>query len=139
MVAVATPCISSRNWTFRSFSVKYILSLAFLSFLLVLSAWAQTAGTIAKTTISTISATAGVVSCTFTSQQPALPTGVAVSCKAGTAILDQTSVIPVGNTSGIVGSFHSGSDAITWILKQPTTGVVTWEVAANGVSQSGTF
>lgn len=110
-----------------------------LFFLVSVCAIAQTPGTIAKVTVSTISATAGVVSCTFTSQSPALPTGVAVSCKAGTAALDQTSVIPVGNTSGIVGSFHAGPDAVTWVLKQPTAGSVTWEIAANGVAQSGTF
>lgn len=111
------------------------LLLTLLSSVLV----AQTPGTIAKTTVSTITATAGAIACTFTSQSPALPTGVALSCKAGTAGIDQTSVIPVGNTSGIVGSFHAGPDAVTWILKQPTAGTVTWEVAANGVAQNGTF
>lgn len=107
--------------------------------LLALPLMAQTPGAINKTTISTISASAGTVSCTFTSQSPALPTGVSVSCKAGAAGLDQTSVVPVGNTSGIVGSFHSGSDAVTWMLTQPVAGSVSWEIAANGTSQKGTF
>jgi len=111
------------------------LLLIFLASVLV----AQTPGTIAKVTTSTITVTAGTVACTFTSQSPALPTGVAVSCKAGTAGLDQTSVVPTGNTSGIVGSFHSGSDAVTWLLKQATAGTVTWEISANGVAQNGTF
>ncbi len=111
----------------------------FITFMFAVGMFAQTAGVISKTTVSTISATAGTVVCTFTNQNPALPTGVVVSCKAGTAGMDQTSVVPVGNTSGIVGSFHSGTDAVTWMLKQPTAGTVTWDVAANGVSQSGTF
>lgn len=107
--------------------------------LVPLVASAQTPGTIAKTTVSTVTATAGTVSCTFTSQSPALPTGVGINCKSGTASLSQTSVVPTGNTSGIVGSFNVGPDAITWLLTQPTAGVVTWEIAANGSSRSGTF
>ena len=113
--------------------MKILLSL--VPFILL----AQTPGTISKVTISTVNATAGTVSCTFQSQLPLLPTGVSVSCKAGTAGLDQTSVIPIGNTSGVVGSFHSGPDAITWIIKQPTAGSVSWEIAANGIAQSGVF
>lgn len=111
----------------------------YLLFVIAVTALAQTAGTINKTTVSTISAAAGTITCTFTNQNPSLPTGVSASCKAGAAGVDQTSVVPVGNTSGIVGSFHSGLDSVTWMLRQPTAGTVTWDIAANGVSQSGTF
>lgn len=107
--------------------------------LMGLGAIAQSTGSISQTTVSTVSATAGAVTCTFTSQKPSLPTGVSVSCKAGVASLDQTASIPAGDTSGVVGSFHSGTDAVTWMLKKTTAGVVTWEIAANGASQTGTF
>jgi hypothetical protein len=107
--------------------------------LMATSAMAQTAGTISTTTVSTITAAAGAVSCTFTSQVPALPSGVTIACRAGTAALDQASVVPAGNTSGIVGSFHVGADAVTWMLKQVAAGGVSWEISANGATQKGTF
>jgi hypothetical protein len=108
-------------------------------FIAAYSAAAQPAGTIIKVSVNTITAVAGVVNCTFTNQVPALPSGVSMTCHAGTDTMTQTAVIPVGNASGVAGSFASSADNVTWVLTQPTAGTINWQIAANGASQSGTM
>ena len=100
-------------------------------------AFGQAPGTI--TIASSITAVAGTVTCTVSSSIPAAAGGVHFACKDGTGSLTQDAVIPVGSTSGIVGSFNSGSDAVTWIVQEPTAGVISWQIAANGVMKTGTF
>jgi hypothetical protein len=106
--------------------------------LLALCAAAQTPGTITigTTVVATAGSGAGSVSCTFSN--PASPT-VHTACTSGTATLSQDSTPAVGSTNGAVGSFVNGSNNVTWIIQQPTAGSVTWQIAANGTSKTGTF
>jgi hypothetical protein len=94
------------------------------------------AGTITTTSLSTIIGTAGTIICTFTNPSP--PAFHAV-CVAGAASMTQDVTPAIGATSGAVGSMNAAPNAITWVVQQPTTGVLTWQIAANGTAKSGTF
>ncbi len=99
----------------------------------------QAAGTI--TIAATITAVAGTgtsaVTCVMTT--PALP-AVHVVCSVGsTQMLLMDATPAVGATNGASGTFSNAGNSVTWILQQATAGTVTWQLAANGVSKSGTF
>lgn len=117
--------------------MKPLLLSLVLSFSLLL---AQTPGTVAQNTVSNVVGTAGPVVCTLTNSSPALPSGVHVVCtNAGVTVLVMDSVVPTG-TNGMVGSFSLAGNIITWMVNQPTgQTTVAWQMAANGVSKSGTF
>ena len=99
-------------------------------------------GSITVTTTVVAAAPAGQasgtqVSCTFSNaNRPSIHTTCALG---GTIYLVEDATPAVGSTNGTVGSFTVGTNAVTWILQQPTAGNVTWQIAANGTSQSGTF
>lgn len=96
---------------------------------------AQQPGTVTVT--NTVTAVAGPITCTLSN--PA-PPAFSMTCAApGGATLKQDATPAVGATSGIVGSFNVGADAVTWIVKQETAGAVTWQVGANGVMKAGSF
>ncbi|MBK8200293.1 MAG: hypothetical protein IPK75_18255 [Acidobacteria bacterium] len=96
---------------------------------------AQQPGSVTVT--NTVTAIAGPITCTLSN--PA-PPAFSMTCSApGGATLKQDATPAVGATSGIVGSFNVGADAVTWIVKQETAGAVTWQVGANGVMKAGSF
>ena len=101
---------------------------------------AQTLGTVAQNTVSNVVGTAGPVVCTLTNTTPVLPSGVHVLCtNAGVNVLVMDSVVPTG-TNGTVGSFGLSGNTVTWMVNQPiANGPYAWQMAANGVSKSGTF
>lgn len=111
-----------------------------IGLLLALSLCAQTTGTVAQTSTSSVIGTAGTVICTLTNSTPALPSGVHVVCtNAGASVLVMDSVVPTG-TNGMVGSFGLTGNTVTWIVNQPTAGGPwAWQMAANGAGKSGTF
>jgi hypothetical protein len=115
--------------------MKLLFSLLFAA-----SLWAQTVGTIAVSTISTVTATAGPLVCVLTNSTPALPTGIHVACtNSGATVFTADSVVPTG-TNGLVGSFSLAGNSVTWIVNQPTGQTsFSWQMAANGVGKSGTF
>ena len=109
------------------------------SLLLVQFAAGQTPGTVVVGT--TVTATVGtgttLATCNFTNFNR--PT-IVVSCTADDgATLSMQTTPAVGSTNGSVGSFNEASQSITWSIQQPTAGVVTWSIAANGTLQSGNF
>jgi len=100
-----------------------------------LAALAQQPGTVTVT--NTVAAVAGPITCTLSNPSPP---AFSMACTAsGGATLKQDATPAIGPTSGIVGSFNVGADAVTWIVKQETAGAVTWQVAANGVLKTGSF
>ena|ERR1035437_6470555 len=113
-----------------------------LIFLASVIAFGQTtpAGTVAQSTLSNVVGTAGTLTCTLTNSSPALPSGVHVMCSiSGAAVLTMDSVVPTG-TNGMVGSFGSAGNTITWIVNQPAqASTFAWQMAANGASKQGTF
>jgi len=113
-----------------------LLLLAALSCLLV----AQTPGTVSQATTSTVTGTAGTLTCTLTNSSPALPSGVHVACSvSGAAVLVMDSVVTAGN-NGMVGSFTQTGNTVTWIVTLPTAGgSYNWQMAANGVGKTGAF
>ena len=115
--------------------MKLLLSLLFAA-----SLWAQSPGTVAVTTTSTVTGTAGSVVCTLTNSTPTLATGVHIVCaSAGATVLTMDSVVPTG-ANGMVGSFLLAGNSVTWIVNQPTGQTMySWQMAANGVGKSGTF
>jgi hypothetical protein len=98
------------------------------------------AGTVAQSTLSNVVGTAGTLVCTLTNSSPTLPSGVHVMCSiSGAAVLTIDSVVPTG-TNGMVGSFGSAGNTITWIVNQPAGQTAyAWQMAANGTSRQGTF
>jgi hypothetical protein len=117
--------------------MKTLLLIVLLSAL----AFAQPpAGTVTTTTTANVVGTAGTLVCTLTNTSPALPSGVHVACSiSGASVLSMDSVVPTG-TNGMVGSFGSGGNTITWIVNQPTGQTAySWQMAANGVGKTGTF
>jgi len=96
---------------------------------------AQQPGSVTVT--NTVTAVAGPVTCTLSNPSPP---AFSMMCSAGSgALMKQDATPAIGPTSGIVGSFNVGPDAITWIVKQEVAGTVTWQVSANGVLKTGTF
>jgi hypothetical protein len=100
----------------------------------------QTPGTVAQSSTSNVVGTAGTLTCTLTNSSPALPSGVHVVCSiSGAAVLTMDSVVPTG-TNGMVGSFGSAGNIITWLVNQPQGQTAyAWQMAANGASKQGTF
>lgn len=97
---------------------------------------AQTTGTVAVTTLRTVTATAGVLICTFTNPNPP---AFEMRCTVSGAVKLQQTATPAVGAGGVTGQFNEGAEAITWIVTQPTAGVVGWDIAANGVRQTGSF
>lgn len=96
-----------------------------LLFAFALAASAQ----ITKVSTTTVTATAGPITCVFSSQTPEAPTGVSATCAlSGTNQLTMTTVIPLGATNGIVGSYNPAGGAVTWIFTQAS--------AASGIAYS---
>lgn len=119
--------------------MRYFL---FLTLLLGTGAGQTTppAGTVTQSTISTVTAVAGTVTCTLSNTNPVLASGIHAECKIGAnKVLVMDSVIPSGN-NGIVGSFSDSGNIVTWLVNQPTGQTnYSWQMAANGASKSGTF
>lgn len=116
------------------------MNLAIAVLLTTIALFAQAPGTVAQSTVSNVVGTAGTLTCTLTNQSPAVPSGVHVACSiSGASVLVMDSVVPTG-TNGMVGSFGSAGNVITWIVNQPTGQTLySWQMAANGVSKQGTF
>jgi hypothetical protein len=97
-------------------------------------------GTVTLSTTSSVVGTAGAVVCTLSNTTPTLPSGVHVACTIGGAsVLVMDSVVPTG-TNGMVGSFGSAGNTVTWLVNQPTGQTsYAWQMAANGVLKTGTF
>jgi len=97
---------------------------------------AQTTGTVSEAVQKTVTATAGPLVCVFTNPNP--PEFV-MTCRVGGVLkLTQTATPAVG-AGGVVGSYVEGPENITWIVRQPTAGTVSYEIAANGVRRTGSF
>lgn len=97
---------------------------------------------VTKTSTTTLVATAGTTTCTFSSSTPQQPSGVHAICvQSGTTVLTMDTVIPVGSPNGIVGVFVGGpSSQISWAFTQPTaSGPVNYSVTANGQLANGSF
>jgi len=112
-----------------------------IAFLFAASLLAQApAGTVAQSTTSVITGTAGGVICTLTNTTPALPSGIHIVCTSGGAmVLTLDSVVPTG-TNGLAGSFGLSGNTITWLINQPTGQTAySWQMGANGTAKSGTF
>jgi hypothetical protein len=93
------------------------------------------------TVTSNVTATAGTgtsaVTCVFSNPSPP---AVRTLCSVGGAtVLTQDATPAVGATTGAIGSFANATNTVTWQIQQPTAGSITWAVAANGVSRSGSF
>jgi hypothetical protein len=116
--------------------MKKLLALLLFSAPLI---FAQAAGTIIVTGVTTVVATTATLTCTLTNQIPALATGVGITCKIGTnCVLAMTANVSV--SQGWVGSYQNGSDNITWLVNMPSTGNVTnYQIAANGTLKTGAF
>jgi hypothetical protein len=100
----------------------------FLLFALAVSCWAQ----VTRTSSTVVTATAGPVLCVFTAQTPTAPTGVHAVCStSGVIQLTMDTVIPVGSTNGIAGTYAPTGGTISWIFTQATiTAPITYQVAA---------
>ena len=108
-----------------------------LLLLLAAAARAQTAGTVTQTALTTVTATAGAIVCVFTN--PARPTIHTACAQSGATVLTMDATPATGSTSGAVGSINLAGNSVTWIIQQPTANAITWQIAANGTSASGTF
>lgn len=120
---------------------------AFLLCLLCVGAWAQASGTGTVTVSTSVTAVAmqsatdaNAVSCIATPSA----SQVAVTCKVGTStgFTGTYTLIPnsTSATNAAVASYTFGGNSVTWMLYQPSsTGPISWQVAANGVSKSGQF
>lgn len=97
---------------------------------------AQTPGTVTETTVRTVLAVAGTVSCELSN--PASP-AIRVVCKYSTEVTTTTGTPGLGAASAMQGSSVNAGDSVTWIVQQLTVGVYTYQIAANGTSKSGTF
>ena len=97
---------------------------------------AQTTGTIVVTTLRTITATSGNLICTFVNLSP--PAFDMECVVGGVSKLKQTATPAVG-TGGVAGSYSEGAENVTWIVTQPSAGVLNWDIAAKGVRQTGSF
>lgn len=93
--------------------------------------------TVGTTVTATSGSGATAVSCVFSN--PARPTIHTVCSVAGVAALTQDATPAVGSTNGVVGTFVNAGNTVTWVIQQPAAGSVTWQIAANLTSQSGTF
>lgn len=112
-----------------------------LFLILVLSALSLLAvDGVVKTSTTTLVATAGTASCTFTSSIPQQPSGVHAVCTVGgVTILTMDTVVPTGPSNGIVGVFNpTTGNSISWMFTQPA-GVVNYQVTANGQLSQGSF
>ena len=101
---------------------------------------------ITKVSSTTVTATAGPITCVFSSQTPQAPTGVSATCAlSGNNQLTMTTVVPIGTGNGIAGSYNPAGGAVTWIFTQAsaTSGIAYSIVATpsggNAATGSGTF
>lgn len=132
---MSTRAANSWAWAF------VLLALCWLVLAIGAAVYAQApAGTVVQSTVSNVLGTAGALTCTLTNSTPVLATGVHVVCTiSGAAVLVMDSVVPTG-TNGMVGSFSTAGNTITWIVNQPTgSGPYSWQMAANGIAKTGTF
>ena len=114
-------------------------------FLAALTAFAQApAGSVTQTTVTTAAALAPAgafsttqIQCQFSN--PARPTIHVVCTQNNATIMTQDMTPAIGATNGAVGSITISGNSVTWIIQQPTSGSITWQIAANGTSQSGSF
>ena len=117
--------------------MKKLISLIVL---LVAVMFAQTPGTVTKSTVNTVTAVAGAVTCVLTNSVPATATGPSMVCKDSITTITQSGMVPVGSKSGTVGSFNSAGDSVTWILTQlDASSPVSYQIVANGVASTGSF
>ena len=102
---------------------------------------AQTpAGTVTVTTA--VVATAGTDAATQVICTLALSSGVVhADCKVGGTSVQSSDSKPLpGDKNGYVGSVTANSNSVTWMLQQPdAAGPISWQIAANGITKSGTF
>lgn len=102
------------------------------------------AGAVTQTTVTTATAlapagatTATQIQCQFSNPQK--PTVHVVCTQNSVTVMTGDWTPAVGATNGAIGSINLSGNAVTWIIQQLTAGSVTWQIAANGTSQSGTF
>lgn len=110
------------------------MKLATLLFAAILNA--QTTGTVAETTLRTVTATAGALVCVFTNPNPP---AFDMRCTVGGVVKLQQTATPAVGTGGVAGSFVEGSSNVAWIITQPTAGAVNWDIAADGTRKTGVF
>lgn len=106
---------------------------------LAVNLFSQTPGTITVTTVATGSAGSGVTGITCIISNPMSPAFHIVCSINNVIVLTEDATPSVGAGNGVVGSFVSGTNNITWIVLQPAANTYTWSLAANGVSKNGTF
>lgn len=107
-----------------------------LAALIVYISYAQSTGTVAETTLRTVTASAGPLVCTFTNPSPP---AFEMRCTVGGTVKLQQTATPAVGAGGVVGSYSEGAEIITWIVTQPTAGTVNWDIAANGARRTGVF
>lgn len=100
---------------------------------------AQTPGTIVVSTTVTGSSGAASTIVTCVLSTPAKP-AVHIVCSIGPAqVLVSDTTVVVGAQSGASGTFSNSGNAVTWIITRPDVTTITWQVSANGTSQTGNF
>jgi len=115
------------------------MKLVIIGLMIVISSFAQAAGTVTQNTTTNVVGTAGTLVCTLTNTAPALPSGVHIMCtSAGVLVLTGDSVIPVG-TNGTVGGLTIAGNSINWLVSQPVAGPYSYQMAANGTLKVGAF
>jgi hypothetical protein len=120
---------------------KFIL-LCILIFIATIS-WSQATGVVVVNT--TITATAGTgstaVVCVITPLAPAPFTQVENTCSVNSVTFLTATVTPIpGGTNGVTFQANANSNAVTSVFTQSVaTNPITWSVAANGVTKTGTF
>lgn len=103
-----------------------------------------------KTTNTTVTATAGTLSCTFAAQSPVAAAGVAVSCTdtATTPVYKIAFNSPapaVGAAAAAQGQINTAAGAVTWVFTLPLAGgPINYQVGATPTggtasSKTGTF
>lgn len=103
---------------------------------LLLAFMFQGAGTVDIS--ATITATAGTLVCVGTPSVGAAVSSMHMKCSEGATVLHESDYTVVSPGS-VAYSIGRGPNAITWLLTKGNPVPDQWQVAANGVSKSGSF
>lgn len=98
---------------------------------------AQTAGSV--TVSANITATAGAIVCTGTASVSASASTMRLRCVDGADVVLPDTDFVVTAPGSTVYSVQRGGNIITWLLTKGNPTPDQWQVAANGVTKSGTF
>jgi len=98
-------------------------------------------GTVTRTSITTVTATAinGGSTMICIATNPALPALHLVCSVNGVVRLTEDVTVQVGAGVGSVGSYVEAGNTVTWQFTQPTASNFAYDVAANGVHNTGNF